>query len=445
MPVKSLTVVGPGFRARTEDTGSIVAQHHPGLRKPGGEVVLLVPTLCGAFGLAPSPRYYSLHWHGNGATLRKTFLAYSRYMEMPHLSQALPSMTWSKLIRFVDESGRTSYGDPCIDKSDDLISLLGRGELHAVKLTGNDPFVLARTQETVKVQKLLGVLKVEDIPIFKCIGYAILVVIPTVQSTDLSQASITRNIVGGRRLWIVQKAESVPVAETGRTPPPYPSLFMKPSTALAAFDDNIRVHTIAQGKNLDYEGELAVVIGKTGKNISQEEAISYVAGYASSNDVSARTWQRDPAYAGSIPQWSYAKSFDTFAPLGPMLVSPSVVGAADNLRLQTLVNGEMRQDSNTNDLVFNVAAIVSFLSQGSTLQKGTVIMTGTPDGVVLGMPDPKPWLQDGDIVEVKIEQLGSCINKGRFAATESIVTLTVTKACHRRRPDRALDPGGGSR
>jgi len=152
------------------------------------------------------------------------------------------------------------------------------------------------------------------------------------------------------------------------------------------------------------------VIGRSGKNIKKEDAISYVAGYTSSNDVSARTWQRDPAYAGGVPQWSFAKSFDTFAPLGPMLVSPSVVGAADSLRLRTLVNGEVRQDSNTNDLLFNVAYIISFLSQGSTLQKGTVIMTGTPDGVALGMSPPK-WLQNGDVVQVEIEHLGSCVNK----------------------------------
>jgi 2-keto-4-pentenoate hydratase/2-oxohepta-3-ene-1,7-dioic acid hydratase in catechol pathway len=153
-----------------------------------------------------------------------------------------------------------------------------------------------------------------------------------------------------------------------------------------------------------------VVIGKTGRNIAKEDALSYIAGYAPSNDVSARTWQRDPAYAGGIPQWSFAKSFDTFAPLGPMLVSPSIVGAADNLALQTTVNGELRQNANTSDLLFNVAALVSFLSQGSTLQKGTVIMTGTPDGVALGMRVPK-WLQDGDVVEVKIESLGSCKNR----------------------------------
>lgn len=188
-------------------------------------------------------------------------------------------------------------------------------------------------------------------------------------------------------------------------------MFMKAATAIAAFDDDIMVPAIAQGKNLDYEGELSIVIGKTGKNIPRKEALSYVAGYLASNDVSARTWQRDPEYSGVVPQWSYAKSFDTFAPLGPMLVSPAVAGAADNLRLQTLVNGEIRQDTNTNDLLFDVAYIISFLSQGSTLERGTVIKTGTPDGVVLGMPDPKPWLKDGDVVEVKIQHMGSCVNR----------------------------------
>ncbi|KAK4937748.1 hypothetical protein LTR10_021693 [Elasticomyces elasticus] len=286
-------------------------------------------------------------------------------------------MAWSRLIRFADDAGRTAFGDPCIDNAEDLVALLNRGELYAIELAGNDAFALSNTGKRLKVKRLLGVLEQEDVAVFKCIGL---------------------NYVKH-------------ITESGRKPPPYPSLFMKPAPAIAAFDDNIRVPAIAQGKNLDYEGELAVVIGRSGKNISKEDAISHIAGFASSNDVSARTWQRDPAYAGGVPQWSFAKSFDTFAPIGPMLVSPSVVGSADNLKLQTLVNGEVRQDSNTSDLLFGVAAIINFLSQGSTLQKGTIIMTGTPDGVVLGMPDPKPWLQEGDLVEVRIEQLGSCVNK----------------------------------
>lgn len=98
-----------------------------------------------------------------------------------------------------------------------------------------------------------------------------------------------------------------------------------------------------------------------------------------------------------------------------MLVSPQIVGAADSLRLTTMVNGEVRQDTNTSDLLFNVASLVSFLSQGSTLQRGTVIMTGTPGGVAMGMRPPK-WLRNGDVVEVAIEQLGSCINRVQYEA-----------------------------
>jgi 2-keto-4-pentenoate hydratase/2-oxohepta-3-ene-1,7-dioic acid hydratase in catechol pathway len=158
----------------------------------------------------------------------------------------------------------------------------------------------------------------------------------------------------------------------------------------------------------------AVIIGKTGKNISKEDAFQYVAGYVVSNDVSARKWQRDPAYAGVVPQWCFSKGFDKFAPLGPMMVSPSVVGEADNLRLQTFVNGELRQDSNTNDLLFGVRELVSFLSQGTTLEKGTVILTGTPAGVAMGMKPTPLYLKDGDVVEVKIEGLGSCKNQMVF-------------------------------
>ena len=142
--------------------------------------------------------------------------------------------------------------------------------------------------------------------------------------------------------------------------------------------------------------------------------MNYVAGYAASNDVSASTWQRDPAYAGVVPQWCFSKGFDKFAPLGPMIVSPIVVGAADNLRLQTFVNGHVRQDSNTNDLLFGARTIISFLSQGTTLEKGTVILTGTPAGVAMGMKPKPQYLEDGDVVEVRVEGLGSCKNRMVF-------------------------------
>lgn len=130
--------------------------------------------------------------------------------------------------------------------------------------------------------------------------------------------------------------------------------------------------------------------------------------------MSARTWQRDPAYAGGVPQWCFSKGFDKFAPISPVLVSPAVVGAADKLRLQTFVNGEVRQDTNTDDLLFGVKRIINFLSQGTTLEKGTVILTGTPAGVAMGMKPAPVYLKDGDVVEVRIEHLGSVKNKMVF-------------------------------
>jgi 2-keto-4-pentenoate hydratase/2-oxohepta-3-ene-1,7-dioic acid hydratase in catechol pathway len=201
------------------------------------------------------------------------------------------------------------------------------------------------------------------------------------------------------------------VQEGGRSPPPYPSVFTKASATIASYNEAIPIPVISQKDQLDYEGELAVVIGKTGKNIGVDEALNYVAGYAVSNDISARTWQRDPAYAGAVPQWDFAKGFDKYAPLGPMMVSTKVVGDGGNLRLQTWVNDELRQDSHTGDLLFGVKEIIAFISQGTTLQQGTVILTGTPAGVAMGMK-PKPvYLENNDVVRVRIEQLGTLTNR----------------------------------
>jgi 2-keto-4-pentenoate hydratase/2-oxohepta-3-ene-1,7-dioic acid hydratase in catechol pathway len=147
--------------------------------------------------------------------------------------------------------------------------------------------------------------------------------------------------------------------------------------------------------------------------VNEGNALDYVAGYMSSNDLSCRIWQRDPKYAGNVPQWCFSKGFDSFAPVGPMIVSAQKLGAGANLSLKTIVNGETRQDSDTSDLLFGVKKIVSFLSQGTTIEKGTLIMTGTPSGVALGMKEPK-YLQDGDVVEVAIQGLGSVTNTLKF-------------------------------
>ncbi|RVX75031.1 hypothetical protein B0A52_01308 [Exophiala mesophila] len=288
-------------------------------------------------------------------------------------------MSWKRLIHFEDEHGTQAFGEPDVKDVADFYLQLGNGSLSANVLRGDDMFALRDTNEKVRVQKLLPILTPKDVPLIKCIGL-----------------NYMKHI-----------------KEAGRSPPPYPTFFIKPSHSIAGFDEDIPIPQIAQDDQCDWEGELSIVIGKTGKNIKKEEALDYVAGYMASNDVSARKWQRDPAFAGSVPQWGFSKGFDKWAPVGPMIVSPSVVGDAGNLALTTTVDGVVRQSSNTNDLIFGVREIIAFVSQGTTLEKGTVIMTGTPSGVALGMANP-PWLKHGQVVEVSIEQLGSVKNKMHF-------------------------------
>lgn len=163
----------------------------------------------------------------------------------------------------------------------------------------------------------------------------------------------------------------------------------------------------------DYEGELTVLIGKDCKDVSEDEALDYVAGYMSGNDVSCRDWQMDKDKAGMMPQWSFSKSFDNYAPVGPCIVSTKLLGDGSGLRLKTFVNGEERQNSTTSDLCFGVKQLVSFFSTGQTLQAGTCIMTGTPGGVGIGMK-PQQFLKDGDEVIVDIEGIGKLVNTMKF-------------------------------
>ena len=181
---------------------------------------------------------------------------------------------------------------------------------------------------------------------------------------------------------------------------------------MADHDTHIPIPKIAQNQ-CDYEGELVIVIGRDGKDISEADALDYVAGYTAGNDVSARDWQRDADKAGPVPQWGFSKSFDKYAPLGPCIVSQDQLKDANNLSLRTFVNGEVRQTSHTSDLCFGVRKLVAFCSQGQTLQKGSLIMTGTPGGVGLFMKPPS-FLQDGDEVYVEIENIGTLRNTMAF-------------------------------
>lgn len=183
---------------------------------------------------------------------------------------------------------------------------------------------------------------------------------------------------------------------------------------MADYGEAIPIPLIAQSQ-CDYEGELVVLIGKDAKDVSEERALDYVAGYTVGNDVSARDWQREAGKAGPVAQWTFSKSFDKYAPLGPCIVSSRILGAADKQPLKTWVNGDLRQDSNTADLCFSVRQLIAFCSQGQTLQRGSLIMTGTPGGVALCM-NPTRFLKDGDEVIVEIGGIGRVKNRIAFSA-----------------------------
>jgi len=193
--------------------------------------------------------------------------------------------------------------------------------------------------------------------------------------------------------------------ESGMPAPERPVLFVKGRNALQHPGDPIEIPTKLASHKVDYECELAVVIGKACKNVSKEDALDYVLGYTCANDVSARDWQIE--WGGS--QWTRGKTFDTFAPLGPRLVTSDEIGDPNALKIKTILNGETVQDWNTDDMIFSVAEIVAFLSGSTTLLPGTVIITGTPHGVGMARKPPL-WLKSGDEVTIEIEKIGQLTN-----------------------------------
>ncbi len=199
-------------------------------------------------------------------------------------------------------------------------------------------------------------------------------------------------------------------AETHATPPEYPIVFAKTLNTLQNPGDPILLPTFLRSDQVDYEGELAVVIGRTCKNVHADRALEYVLGYTAANDVSARDWQI--ARGGS--QWTRGKSFDTFCPLGPCLVTAGDIPDPNALGLKTtLTDGEgvseVVQDWTTRDMIFDVPELIAFLSASATLLPGTVILTGTPHGVGMARTPPR-WLRPGDVVSVEVEKIGALTN-----------------------------------
>jgi 2-keto-4-pentenoate hydratase/2-oxohepta-3-ene-1,7-dioic acid hydratase in catechol pathway len=257
-----------------------------------------------------------------------------------------------RIIRFADQTGQTQWGIPVSS---------GMAEL----LAGPDIFELRRTGQETKVSQLLAPLEPRNI---FCIG------------------------LNYRRH----------AKETNAEIPDQPVVFMKPTSALNHPNRPIRLPACCHhGPEVDYEGELAIVIGRRARNVSPAQALGHIFGYTAAIDVSARRWQKS---AGG-GQWIRGKGFDTFCPLGPMLVTADEIPDPQNLRLATTLNNQVMQNSNTSDMIFPVAELVSFLSMDTTLLPGTVILTGTPEGVGF-VRQPPVFLKPGDELSVEIDGIG---------------------------------------
>ena len=207
-------------------------------------------------------------------------------------------------------------------------------------------------------------------------------------------------------IWCIGQNYRRHADEVGMSSGDYPVVFAKGPNTLQHPGAPIAIPARAGTGELDYEGELVVIIGKTCKDVSRERALDFVAGYTCGNDVSARDWQLKKG--GS--QWCRGKSFDTFAPIGPCLVTPDSIRDPGNLHIHTVVNGRTMQDANTRDMIHNVPALIAFLSECTTLLPGTLIFTGTPSGVGMAQHPPL-WLKDGDEVSVTIEKIGTLTNR----------------------------------
>ena len=261
-----------------------------------------------------------------------------------------------RIVRFIDENGQIQHGRNFENASADLLS--------------GDPFSgLKDTGKSCRVKKLLA-------PVMP----------PAVFGIGLNYHDHA--------------------LETGMVTPKYPVMFMKNPAAVTNPEDPILLHPCCMNPpEVDYETELAVIISRPAKDVAVADALNFVLGYTVANDVSARRWQGKRG-AG---QWVRGKSFDTFCPLGPELVTGDEIPDPQNLRLTSVLNGKIMQDANTADMIFSVAELISYLSTGATLLPGSVILTGTPAGVGFTRKPPV-FLMPGDTIEVTVKGIGTLRN-----------------------------------
>jgi 2,4-didehydro-3-deoxy-L-rhamnonate hydrolase len=225
---------------------------------------------------------------------------------------------------------------------------------------------------------------------------------PGEDTVSLGEARIHAPIARPQKVICIGLNYEDHAAETGADIPEKPIVFAKYPNTIIGPGEAIRIPPITE--QADYEAELAVVIGKAARNVSESEALDHVFGYMNSNDVSSRDLQFSEG-----GQWTRSKTIDTFCPLGPYIATTDEIGDPQNLSIRCILNGEVMQDGTTQKMIFSVAELVSFLSQGMTLVPGDVIITGTPPGVGAAR-DPQVWLKAGDEVSIEIEGLGTLTN-----------------------------------
>ncbi|KAI9639672.1 uncharacterized protein MKK02DRAFT_39994 [Dioszegia hungarica] len=288
------------------------------------------------------------------------------------MSSSSSSASWQRLIRF-EAKGAVHIGEPVDERLDIGLAYENKQKIEVHVLDGSCPWdpSATRTGEVLTVETLLSPISAETVGTVRCTG--------------LSYRDHAEEM-------------GLPIPET-------PSVFTKPAQSLADPGTSIPIPLAAQDEQLDYEVELAIVIGKTCKGVSSEEAMNYVLGWTCANDLTARKQQKVTS------QWVFAKGFDKFCPLGPCIVSTRALPDPHILALKTHVNGDIKQDGSASKMIWPIAHIIHHLSQGTTLPAGTVIITGTPPGIGDGAT-PRFWLKDGDDVRCFISHgVGTLINK----------------------------------
>ncbi|KAL8399544.1 hypothetical protein RB594_000073 [Gaeumannomyces avenae] len=276
---------------------------------------------------------------------------------------------WTRLIRFIAvEDGLVHLGE--VGAGIDVgLATFEKKTVQAKVITGS-VFDGVVTDKVLTVSQLLSPLDRSEVPLIRCLG---------LNYHDHA------------------KEANMPVPE-------HPVLFIKPRTALSGpYPQKISIPKFVQDETTDYEAELTLVIAKDGRDIPEDKAMEYVLGYTAGNDVSARTEQ----FRNS--QWCFSKGLDASAPIGPMLIAASEMDP-HNVAIKSTLGGQTVQDSHTREMIFSVAKTIAFLSQGTTLERGTVIMLGTPPGVG-AMRKPRVWLKHGDDMRVYIDGIGTLINE----------------------------------